>query len=575
MNASIKMLYKRLGRVSKSQLFRVYDRSVQIAIGLITIIIMVRGLALMALHSVYLKIMQGYEVKRYPWLTASWLESTMDCFGPTYRDLGSLALVVYSVQFYLPLIFVAYKYAMRKRIARQAIAGARPAIDNPRQSYESICDSFDAFIDTMIDSNRHCAKQYVGKVNEALDNYDTMGDNHLASKPMQSRRFELNYHNMLSLSMRDQREYLLAVKQNKMLVWPHERSMRRRSFYIKWWLALTIFDTFVALILAHAVYYYLHVAAAEAIKERCLVKQRHTECGFTQIERLSLISDHLFAYTSVMNTSAPLSSLMVLYYDAMSTLFRLRRDMQTLRMKIRNNGTSADQDVILKYGGRMKDLCGMYNSTTGQFRRLMRIAWLECDRRMLHTYILIRLFIEDMRITIDYAQVHLDRMALVIIMSGLCISMSLPAIRPDHLSLYISAGLSIYAACNFVSLLAAALHASCLQANKQIWSLVASTVVRPRRLDYDEYLIENGKGEKLREDTVTIRSEHLAHLVVDCVTYHSSLLWYKLVANDYHVSTQGQVKLFGLYKLTYGGVLGINYWMTTFIMLYMTGRTQL
>lgn len=549
---------KKLEQLSSSRYFRTYDRCMVTLRFSCTIITMVRSFALMVLQTMYLRLNKGGKIKYLEWLTLDDVRSSMYWFGPTLRELGSLGLLIYCVQFYCPSIFIAWKYFRRDRIERYTKCGPRPFLDDPQLGRRFLENSFDTYLDKLIESNKYCTQQYFSEYmidtenDRATRRLSLIKPTKLNNEDTQDSR---GYCKQLTASMREQREYLETLKRNKWILWPTERTEESRRPFMIFWLIMTIWGFSTGSVLGHSFILYVHRAAAYRINARCAGKANLTDsCTLSAIERLSLMTDHLFVNEFVMSLVAPQLSILVLYLNVMGMLSRLVKTIKTLRMR------------ILSYN------CWSRRTT----RELGPQLNLEYDREMLNTYMHFRLCALELRIGTDYSMLHADRLALVVGISALTTCASMPELEAEHMHLFIYLAMFTYITANIVLIFCANGHACCERANKEIWSLIASTVKRvpETHAPTDGYTMIGGSSLHHSQDDDD-KDQPVAQLVPDCITYHSAKIWYRLVDNQESRLILGGCQLFDRLALTYDAMLRINYWAITLYILFVTGQTQL
>lgn len=575
--------------------------------------------------------------------------------GPTFREIGSLGLLIYSIQVYLPLVYISFGYICSRQIKHTLAQGVLIFINDERTARRQICDRLEAILNQIIHSNMNFTEQLIGRhrlkvgpmsehhrhdslrefaesnqaeTSSASDKLSrTNKTRHVVrtSQPEMSSAVNLDrfvkYSRAVHLaaSMRTQLTHLNNLRQHKWLLWPENRTLEWRQTLTKFALLSYVGIVTFLLFCAHLFYHVLIVTSEGAILRAQYVnassqnltiasdeaaksvwqtisdwmprphrrKLDNGEPVFTLVDRISIMCGHVFLHEAITSSFGPLLSFAVCLVDFVPMLLRTRRMLNTLKQRLidfRRVGAWGAPLERMRDNVSDKRATSLANAWLLQRQELEQPARNECDLLAIETYVHFKMFVTDTRVMLDWYELNNNRLCLQIIGSFLALASAMPQIDIHQLRVLALMIGFIMLSTNVTIILVASISSACYKCNKEIWALIAHSIERPRDVDAYrvmtnddeielERLVEVG-SDKRRGRRLLQAAEELSTLN-GSVTPHTTLLWRKLIEDTERAQAQFTATSLWFLQLDYSGVMRLNFWFLSFVMLYITGRTQL
>lgn len=497
-----------------------------------------------------------------------WIQRLMIDAGSIYRKTGITGIIIYSILVSSTFMFLALKLIFEGQFFRDHYdRGWLSFIANPRKEAARLSAEIDNALDLIIISNLNSVliSSILNNVNPyyfedkekvVLDEqtngreYDytrlhTLTEqvylNLNASSDEYKRLFCPSKNNVYNqkLAVVGQLDHLIGLFYDKTPIWPINRSQTwsktSKSIFIKLLIGLKVlmncFGSIIVLVTVNLAKVALQNNSSE-------LDSGH----YNQIDRLTIVCILITASLLLDYFSDLPVILVVSIIDQMEQLKYLNKQLGELNVKLNRYLLVKTSDI--------------------EFRKQLAR---ECDVRAINLYIGCQLYKKDITFGLKLTEfiIYLEVMFAALTLSPIVIYFkNLPS---EHIPFLLSLWIALLILINTPFVLCAELHVGCLKIMKKVWSIIANSKT---------YLIQNvdDDGEPTTSETIkkSLKMSFYAESEDACpITAHTILLWQRLVRNKEQF-LNFQVKLLRIMELDYSGILKINFWVISLVLISLT-----
>lgn len=390
-------------------------------------------------------------------------------------------------------------------------------------------------------------------------------------------------HNEFGLfeDLNSQEDHLKSLKTDTSTIWPVNRTLEWRKLEQFTW-------TYAYIGLLVVLMCFAQVALSQI--QRFLVNKLGTK--LTQLDKLALMEQHVVVYFGLDWCVRPWLLLSARVFDLQKLLSDIQKRLVKLTAKGKRIHTLYHDFVEdYHYYNTTKNISvnSMNNNLQLQKHRVstLKILKQECDNEALDLYICFQLFLADAKLTKHLAHFWMDQRAwftlIILVPTGFFVDQ-------------IAVGSFVALACagllmgvNVAITPCAMLQASFLQVTQRVWPLIANTI-EIDLLNKEEFL--QRKSSHIELNNQIFKPNNQPNLQQDCMaayestkiqsvaplslmTPHSAMLWRNLMADQHQVIENFRVLLFNCFSVDSNGLLRINFWVISAILLFCTYKRDL
>lgn len=494
------------------------------------------------------------------------VRNLMQIIGQLHREIGATGVFYYSIHFYSwAFFYFIEKISTRKWSSCVLNGGLLSFLEDPVREEEIIQFRIHMLIEKLIESNINFTRIILGQ--QTTKNIQRLNQkvlNHrktLETAQPTSARFDVTStsHSMareISVdSLASQINHLNKLKLDSTKLWPPNRAPKWRDHikraFMKLYLAsyVNIWSTCVVCTL------YAIRFASKALKESGLDKI-YAEFGL--LDRLSSVDLVVFCWIAAEWFAAPSTTAIISISDQFEFANSFERRLNSIKSRIE----------------KLKSLCENRNKSILSIRdiyveKLIRDLRIECDNEVMEFYISFRLFREDLRNTLKIAQESFAKSVSVIFFTLLTSLIFYDRVKTDQIPIIICVTIFTMVSldCAFIS--CAALHASSCHITNLVWPLIASVEDYNLKSFFNKSLriVDKLPVNNLGVADIKFEFEYYSH---SSISPHTVLLLRKIAANHAFLARSCVCRLYGSIPLDYEGIMKINFWILSSILLALT-----
>lgn len=549
-----------------------------------------------------------------------WIENLMVNVGQVHRADGAIGIFFYAIYLSNSLTFRIARSLLDKRIVKTFTKDEcisflmKPNDDNEKILKERLHNC----LDRIIFSNENFTKKMVklGPINEVSDLdsskrlikkrlilntqntivphsiYRVTASSVYLSKSSNSKIFnyeeeegewreDLSDFEMISAevelveALRKQREFLIKLRENIDKSWPAYKnihSIKRLKrigslVYIAYGISGWLIGQFITIVGLNIAYSSLATSSFNLEYRR-----------FTLMDRLTCAEYHIFTYFIMFSYISDFCIYLV------TMLYHLQ---QLRRLWLKTNQFYKEAQRCEMWQQTISN--GKYNSIvesnfmlSEQIRRDLKF---ECDKSIIELYIDYYVFRQGAKSVVEISATATNQIVTFVVIAIIPLLANLNYIPKSHKSTLMVIGLHVVMFCNTPFILCAFFDSACNRFAKNAWSIVAfiaghnqdlyqfsktnmsSTSIFRRNIDFsdksgfDHKVVSGGLPYILTEQSTKRRLPDYVYYSKSYITPHSMMLWHGLVENHPAVSEGFVSKVYGIFKINYGGVLKFNHWL--------------
>lgn len=504
------------------------------------------------------------------------IEQFMAFFGQIHRnDISSGA-------FYYGLFFVSsiYLYSIRK-LSRGKILndfGDSRFISFLRGSsgvQEQVSKEIDLCLKRLIQSSLVYNRQVIGESSGRLpptliETYEF--DDHerkpsiLAFKPTSFRHKSLdikpirssiagnNYSDdFLAKSVTQQIQYLTKLAFNKESIWPRNRTSVWASQMKKISNFLYNSSSIAGWIIGESSCQWM---ISTAFHQRLHSEGKQVE-KFNLIDRTTMI---MYVFYNYFGTSWFIASIIIPLLstvDQMRAIYSIKSELSKLKYKM--NKLYQIQQLID---------CNV--SSELDLKSIRDKLKIECDQEAIEFYINYHLFFHDVKKSIYLAQIFLDRNVSIgllifippIVLYKLESGCSKSLISNQTIPFIILLSVVLVLVVNLFIWIGALLNESCIRLYKCIWPIIAMEV------QYNHYAFDRKYDPSFNSNQDELpEASSYEYYSFGAIRPHTIMLYRRMVENENCIMDDSVGKVYGLFKVDYGGLLKFNFYIISCILL--------
>lgn len=525
---------------------------------------------------------------------ASIVRRMMQIIGQQYRGIGTTGVCYYSLNMYSWVFYYFIeKVSIQGWLKRLLNGGLLSFLDNPEKERDIIMNRIDLLIKNLIESNINFTRIVIGqekttdiqRFNQRLQLFDHRKTFRRAqlTQPI-SRRATLTSitattsvvcdnenaalrrmaHEVSVDSLTSQLKHLNELKSDTSRLWPPNRELEWRNYIKRMWLKLHL-ASYVNIWFACMICVCFAIQLAyEALIESSLDKS-HTK--FQIIDRVSSVDAILYCWIAADWFSSPLTVAIISILDQFKFSNSFETRLSSIRSRIVKLATICEN--------KNKSIINLHDV---YIEKLIRDMKIKCDNEVVEFYILYRLFRKDLGNTLELAQENLAKSISFLASTLLTTLIFYDRLDIDQIPVLIFIIAICMVSLDCVFILYAALHTSSCRITKLVWLLITSAEIFCLKGLSDQSLGIN--NETTVETNPSLASNHLNLYAIDnfdfeyyshsLISPHTVFLLRKIAANHVFLANSCVCRLYGLIPLDYRGIMKINFWLVSSILLALT-----
>lgn len=545
------------------------------------------------------------------------ISNLMSNYGQIHRTLATTGVFYYCLLFFSAVIFYLIRALTKgEYLNYRDELGFIAFIKNPRSESFNISSKIEASLNNLIFSNLNygriifarsfktvtqlnkyeCVKVGQKEAADEIQNLPlstsgkkscTQIDLHpgvsiyRTTTTIYSNNRHLIYSYDLINSLKCQLSFITELFSNKAKVWPPNRNPL-------WARELTKFSLSIYVIVGSIIWFVAELGSFMIIYNVYKTINKYDENDnilsknenkFTFFDRLCSVDYIIYAYFGADLFTTPLIVSITSIEDQLKFLDtfepRLRRIFDRTKQLEQINSH-------IKSSSNLNPNSSL-GSISSKNRKRLKV---ECDQEAIEMYISYQLFRDEVAPSIKLAQ---NAVGLHVTLAICCLLPTLFYYRDiptDQLLAFACLCSSIILSINGTFCMCAALHVNCSRVSKLIWSFIAIAESYNYR-EYSIFSIEdiNTNEDENQDQDSGVRlglfcakdvnetppdSSYLKYYAHSLVTPHTVLLWRRLAESDELIIENFVCKLYGIFDITYKGILRINYLLIISILYTLT-----
>lgn len=483
-------------------------------------------------------------------------------FGQPFRECNTSGVFYYSVHLYSWIVY----YFLRRIPSGDwskylSNGGLLSYLENPAREEKIILGRINELIRNLIESNINFTRIILDP--QKFDQKTIILDDRKTFKKVQPtsvRCKEISASNKLAreiavYSLTSQLNYLNELKLNTTKVWPPNRvsewAVKIRGYWFK------IYAT------SYANIWFVCTACAVVsvnLTHKNLIESNLSDknyAKFTLFDRFWIFNILLYCAVAVGWYVTSLTVALISICDQL-------RFVNSFKPKLCHLGSRMNKldDIRKKFlslsGDRSFKNISNFNSD-----KVIQNIKIECDNIVVEFYITFRLFRDGLKDTLELTQEIVGHCVSFITATLLTTLIFYDRVPTDHLTILVAASIAGLISTNCVFVLCAALHASSCRITNLIWPLI--TLAENCNLNYHNCPFESKSNFGFSDDNFDF--EYHSNSLI---SPHTVFLLRKIAANDVFLAKSCVCRLYGTIPLDYEGVMRINFWLISSILLALT-----
>lgn len=511
------------------------------------------------------------------------IQKLMSNTGSIYRKTGTTGIILYSIIVSSSFTYCAIRLIFNNKIVKEYFSqGLISFIMFPEKEVSRISVKIDEIVDLIILSNLNHATITL-ESNSLNQIYSKDRERFKSNGPSTVQRLkgieskfqilhsliekiylnlsrsyngndgvvhgEYNQHYQ-KLAMIRQLDHLISLFYDKSSVWPIIRTPdwteQLKAIVIK-----LIIGTRVSYCLFSLVLFQASIDSAfTAIQNHSLDSEaKH----FNQLDRITVVDVIIGGFIIVDEVCSLIVLLIIIIIDQMKQIRFLNKKLASLVIKL-------NQIVLAQTN----------------YTRMSQESVYQCDIEAIDLYIIFQLYKKDLTLGLKLAQFLISLQVsyvLLIISPVLFYFYHLPAEQNANIAPPVMVILIWLFTLNLPFIFFAKLHVASLICMKRVWSFLATTRAFSKYIiEYDHEMIsfvEHTENNRSRKMSLQVKSRNVCP-----VTTHTILLWKRLIENKDNLLENFQVKIVKIIDLDYNGILRMNFWLISMILIVITYATR-
>lgn len=369
-------------------------------------------------------------------------------------------------------------------------------------------------------------------------------------------------------NLQDQLKHLVKLKSKKKTIWPTNRCPQwAETMRYYWRIAHMVF--FVGSWSFGVIVTYFGIISSFSLIKSLQFGEKYQE--ITLSDRLMGSNLYLITYLCIMMAVNPASVLFVNIVDIFKQLIFLRDKANRLSYEVYKLFSSRERLFPSNFIG------GKFNDTN-------RDLSFELDKSAVELYICYIIFRSEMKACVKVVERALTQVASFIVIVVSIQTPFMKDIKSVQNTGVLLAILLIGLLClvDTILVLCAAVNEYCIKHSRKIWSFIAFVERYNLEVFYSTQPLKTGvyQEPKYGLNTLQIKNRSTStdfdfeYHLNSSITYHTMLLWRKLVMDQKFVQGSFICKLFGTFQVDYGNILKYNYWILSLIIFIMSGTNS-
>lgn len=497
------------------------------------------------------------------------LKNLMNSTGVVYRSQGTAGIFYYSVMLSGVIIFCLPDWFPGKRVNDYLNdKNLIRFLESPAIEYERISKMIDFHLKHIKNSNIEFTREIIKESTIYRDIYSGI------SKTIVENNYRMDAEYFSNLSAKDvllytlsyQLEYLDELSLSKCKVWPPNRNPDWAQKIKHFWLILDRYMSIIFWILGQG-----FCLSSQHVAYLTLNEFSGTQ-KLSFIDRITLAETLIAIHVLITYFLIPITVTITAVRDQLFSVRALEFRLLRINEELRKINSELDRKIKSNLKFNRKSL-----SYLGQNEL---IAQLDYDREAIEIYISFRIFSNDIKSSLSLARKSIDmHITFIIISLTLTLALSNVTSHADQSTLLVIGIYLTSASINGTFCMLAALHASCINLTKLIWTFIACVeryTVDKTLPEFDcAYYGENHSNTSktslffLENSPINIDFNYFAHSPINP---HTLLLWRRLLERYEYLREQFVCKAFGVYKIDYECILSFNYWLTSISLFLLATR---
>lgn len=502
--------------------------------------------------------------------------------GLIYRKSRTMGILMYSLFFSIPCVFYWYERMYRKKITEKSFKkGFVSFLKDPTSEFQRLNLDIDIRLDKVIESNinyKHTIEAIIKLKSSTITSHQFTSDefcfykhknqligssgvyNHCLIPAVDNSSLFDNHHSKMrsfwldNLLIRNQYQmsHLTYLYHNKSSIWPSCRDTEWAETVKKLWFYSYIILTPICWFLGQYTVYFIQRMALN------ILDGNFGEYDNSCIDwgRLLSVEEYVTLYYGV---ELSISSALLVFLRLIDQLKHLKQiDLKLKKLELYHAQLKQQQQ-------QQKDSCCWSTWERLNFK---------CDKEAIELYLTYQLFIDDSHSFSTLCRVIMEQrvyFAIVVVLPTLAFA---DQILPVQIRPIVFSCLMILFGINACFLMCAYSHAAFIRTTRQIWSMLARSL-DSTQLGNEEHQIYINSWNKRLQTHVSIDSTNRKLLYSQpwtpaSLTPHTIQLWQRLVCNQDQLMHGSLIKAFNVLPLDYNGILKINFWLFSGILLSLT-----
>lgn len=399
--------------------------------------------------------------------------------------------------------------------------------------------------------------------------------------------------------------HLKHLTQNKMLFWPPNRNkdwiIELRQFYIKLQTCFNLGTWFQSLITGLYLPYFELKAIEEINSKSANQNNEFSSEHLNLVERLTIVEYFVFVYFAINWYIKPLSLLIVMFKDHSKYLSHISVEFDLLEEQLekfqqhKSEIKKKQQKQCFPELVHEKYEYKTIRPNTGSDRQLVLSEELEqhlrfnCDKQAIKTYINFNLFQNECKCSLKLTRRIIEQRVCFILCGVFPTLLFVDNLKYEHLATFSIVSLLILSSIDMAFCICALMHSSSMKACNRAWSVLANSTatdppstclfsedvmpcaskvtIRQRAPMNFRRLFKLNQDQPFRNNNEEDVEEKDEEEVACSLTPHTQILWQRLLENHELLSSNFLVKIFGSIRLDFNGILKINFWIVSVILL--------
>lgn len=201
----------------------------------------------------------------------------------------------------------------------------------------------------------------------------------------------------------------------------------------------------------------------------------------------------------------------------------------------------------------------------------------KCDCLALEIYICFKYFTDETRFSLGLNRFLMDQRAVVVVIVLLSTSAFINLIPIENQSAVLMCVCLILLGVNFAFSVCAWLDSVCTRTTKQVWSLLANSAIVASKSNTQQHRLTMQDLHGLSfPGTDKLEYNYYGNIYMTdeigdgALTPHTIVLWQQWIANFDLLCENFRAQIFGSIKINFNGILKINFWVVSFILVTLT-----